>query len=420
MIIEYDMLISHLKEEYSFSKKNVSIDEIIDEEAISEYIYNKTRGFYVDPIKINSDVVNIQFDSINSLGKDISNAIKIINAVKEACNDKQVNASISITNNTKIDKNNLEQILGIKKRLEFENINLVFSEYLANNESHWTLEEVLSTNSKIDNIVDEIKSKNLSPLESILLAYNFVTNIKPYKESINKDALSRSIYAIMHNDYVVCLGYAQLFEAIVNKLEIPFVKAYTNCLENEKRTRGHANNIIYLKDDKYGIDGYYMFDATRDCFRETLHEDKILDHYKFAHFLIPFTAIKKMEQPYKASRMSCTIGSISIGKDDMPLIDIELFADQQKGIDINVDELDFDNYEMCIDYFYNKKSKPFDKSKVVELFTTTFPDLSEKEFKNMFRQNELDVVEYFDFDSDELMFYDQEFENDIDKNKIRR
>lgn len=172
----------------------------------------------------------------------------------------------------------IEQFIDLEYNCEKENIGVYFDEGL----DQYTLNDTLSAQMQIEDIVDKINSTKASPLEKYMMAYNYVTS-KVYKENEKNLAKSRDIIAILNGDDIVCVGYARLMDRICKGIG---VKSYAQSSsvydDKDEYLGGHQNNIVYLKDDKYGIDGYYYSDACWDSVKRT-------DQFKRAinHCLIP-------------------------------------------------------------------------------------------------------------------------------------
>ena len=119
---------------------------------------------------------------------------------------------------------------------------------------------------------NEIKKNNYSPIEKLLHAYLIVSDREYMREDVNFDdpSKSRSVYGILNNKEIVCCGYSEYLRAIVNELGDENLKVFANAVatkyyEHAKLDLGwHQNNIVYIKDDKYKIDGFYYLDPTWD------------------------------------------------------------------------------------------------------------------------------------------------------------
>lgn len=115
---------------------------------------------------------------------------------------------------------------------------------------------------------------NLSPFERYIYAYNVVKQYKQYKENEKNKSASRNLYAILENEYMVCVGYSHMLEDLLNKSGIKSIyrsmgidDSYDKKDEKEVvkiNRNGHARRFVYINDPKYGIDGFYVADPTWD------------------------------------------------------------------------------------------------------------------------------------------------------------
>lgn len=158
----------------------------------------------------------------------------------------------------------------------------------------WSIKEVENANSKIVDSANKISSLNYSPFEKMLAAYLNVTR-RSYLQEDEGDhySQSRSIYGIFNSEKIVCVGYSELFKAIINEIGDENIKVYSNHVavstDNITKDGGHANLIVYVKDEKYGIDGYYYCDPTWD----SGHEKKYIK--KLSYFMVPLSDIDKIK-----------------------------------------------------------------------------------------------------------------------------
>lgn len=168
----------------------------------------------------------------------------------------------------------------------------LFNKYLFNN----NIDNLMSDYVKIRNGINDVSIKdylryekllydivnsaiNLSPLEKYIYVYNIVKQFKEYKECDYNKRNARNLYKILDNEYIVCVGYAELLSDLLTKLNINNTTisilvdtSYKNEKIDEvnfkdvKRVKkgGHKRVYVYLKDDKYKIDGFYLSDPTWD------------------------------------------------------------------------------------------------------------------------------------------------------------
>ena len=161
-------------------------------------------------------------------------------------------------------------------------------------EKTWSIQEVENANSKIVDSANKINSLKYSPFEKLLAAYLNVTRRTYTKENENDHySQSRSVYGILNDEKIVCVGYSELFKAIINEIGEKNIKVYRNSVavstDNITIKCKHSNLIVYVKDDKYGIDGYYYFDPTWD----SGHEEKYIK--KLSYFMVPLSDIDKIK-----------------------------------------------------------------------------------------------------------------------------
>ena len=91
----------------------------------------------------------------------------------------------------------------------------------------------------------------ISPLEKVAMAYDLVKSFY-YKEYETKHTMkSRHITQIVNDEYIVCIGFVNIFNRLLSELE-DFDLSITMKGESEV---GHERSIIILNDKKYSING---------------------------------------------------------------------------------------------------------------------------------------------------------------------
>ena len=128
--------------------------------------------------------------------------------------------------------------------------------------------DVKNADSYIKTVANRIKSNNFSPLEKLLDAYLLVAKNKYKNEDKRNESSSqsRAVYGILNSDKIVCTGYSELLKSIVKEIGDSNLKVFANLVGTEcfDHIGFHQNNIVYIKDDKYKIDGFYYLDPTWD------------------------------------------------------------------------------------------------------------------------------------------------------------
>ncbi len=131
----------------------------------------------------------------------------------------------------------------------------------------FTLEQVIKDDEFLDYCVKDIKDSDMSEFEKYIAVYTIVKNIKEYKSEDRKtqtSETSRSVYAILNNNYIVCAGYANLMENLLKRVGIN--SKVTSVIAGDKSvtTPNHAIIAVELNDEKYGIKGQFLADPTND------------------------------------------------------------------------------------------------------------------------------------------------------------
>ena len=91
-----------------------------------------------------------------------------------------------------------------------------------------------------------------------MIMLNFLYN----EELTDKLTESRSISKSLSNGYIVCVGYSKIFCQLLSELGINSNLVY---IEPKNGGGGHARVIVKVIDEKYNINGVYVFDPTWDC-----------------------------------------------------------------------------------------------------------------------------------------------------------
>lgn len=196
---------------------------------------------------------------------------------------------------------------GISKKIPSDKLHILYY-----NEETMPLKEYVNYENLLYSFVKD--AQNLSPLEKYIYAYDIVKRFKEYntpkKDNKNIDMLSydekfeirqksRNLYEILYNDYIVCSGFSNFLQDLLEKLDVPSIKhsvdvelsahkassqlrnKYSNWkdMNVEEKNKliieqqiniphtdyeGHSRLMVSIKDDKYGVDGVYFSDATWD------------------------------------------------------------------------------------------------------------------------------------------------------------
>ncbi len=125
------------------------------------------------------------------------------------------------------------------------------------------IDDVISAVYMIDyykSVIDD----TLSPLEKITMAYDIVKS-HYYKEyNVKHTVKSRSITEMVNNDCIVCRGYVNIFNRLLREMKVNALELNLSLKTGANVIIGHSRSIVRLTDEKYGIDGYFVFDPTWD------------------------------------------------------------------------------------------------------------------------------------------------------------
>lgn len=181
----------------------------------------------------------------------------------------------------------LKHFAGLEEKLSKSQIDLFFDGGI---NDQYKLADVLSAQGKLQQFIDFVKNAKASPYEKFLIIYDYVTS-KPYKENKASLGNSRDLIALMNGDDVVCVGYANLLEHICTAVGIKCLSQTSSVYKKDGTfIYGHQNNSVYLKDDKYGIDGWYYADACWDAVEEGNKDKK-----RYNYCLIPLSDKDKLK-----------------------------------------------------------------------------------------------------------------------------
>ena len=125
------------------------------------------------------------------------------------------------------------------------------------------IDDVISAVYMIDyykSVIDD----NLSSLEKVTMAYDIVKS-HYYKEyNVKHTMKSRHITEMVNNDYIVCRGYVNIFNRLLREMKVNASVLNLSLKSNDKVVAEHSRSFVRLTDEKYGIDGYFVFDPTWD------------------------------------------------------------------------------------------------------------------------------------------------------------
>lgn len=249
-------------------------------------------------------------------------------------------------------------------------------------------EKIKEKENIINSIINEIKQYNFSPFEQYMYIYNIVKNFKPYQESPDNYLKSRSTYLLIDNNYIVCEGYANLLEEIIKKLgnsNIQCVKYGLAQIDDAKEV-WHARNLVYINDEKYGINNVFVSDPTWDSINS--HKSKRLQNkFPFVvnarydwynHFMLTPDMIVS-ERPLKV------IDDMALKIVDNSICFSELSLKNQKALNKFLNN----NVELMNQLFLTKVPNEAIESAIYKIYSIIYKNFSIDMVKNTIETNNI-------------------------------
>ena len=250
-IKDYTQMQRDFKKDYELQKLLPIEDEIDEEQVLSLYKKYIVR----DELEYKKLFDENEYIYISGEYKDL---VKFLNNNKDELKDKKIviNRKLYLSESKDIEfiLNNFSSFNNLYFMLE-GNIKII------------SLEELSLTYKSIKTICEKIRKYNLSPLEVLVFVYDLVRNREYKKEEENEDAvLSRDLTKVLLGDKIVCVGFANVFDAVLKSLGFSSKLDMLSAINIQNPS--HARNTVYLKDNKYGVEGIFYFDPTFDCKKE--------------------------------------------------------------------------------------------------------------------------------------------------------
>lgn len=141
----------------------------------------------------------------------------------------------------------------------------------------YSLENLLKADEILDGFIERLKASSLTPLEKYLAIYRYLCK-KEYRASpgdrgdILSEAahLSCDLVSVTLTDNIVCEGYAVLMNYLCQNVGIHSFCAFHSIAHKVENAVNHANNLVFLEDETYGIRGLYYSDVCWDAADDTL------------------------------------------------------------------------------------------------------------------------------------------------------
>lgn len=205
---------------------------------------------------------------------------------------------------------------------------------VADNLKEVSLDEYYEAYAIIDDFVNKIEALNLSPLEKVMITYDYVKAHEYLKEDSDDYTISRNITSSLLGKYRVCVGFSAIFESILKRLNIPCSRAnlFSSC-----KGDNHERSHVFIEDYKYMVFAHFVCDVTFDSKKA---EDGLNYLNRYFYFL---KTLKEMEPINRAN-------SLIIKRE--PYLNLREFAALQRDLDEN-DVTGYILSEYCRSCIYN-------------------------------------------------------------------
>ncbi|MBQ2946989.1 MAG: hypothetical protein IJE04_03970 [Bacilli bacterium] len=255
----------------------------INEEVYCEICH---QPFYVEKgLKLNAKNIQNELNKLLQIIKNNFTNTKLFdntfnisyNIDDEYINKENIIESLKQNKNFKITLNAKEYkyLINNLNENELPNLNVRFK----NNYEPISFKKFYNMYKFLDEIISFVKHYNLSPLEQVMLVYDIVKAHEYTRENEGESlGTSRSLSEIISSGKIVCDGFANLFNFILDELGIQNKKVYLSYTNKEF---GHARNMVYLKDEKYNLNNFFITDATFDCKNQKRNKNYINNYYFF-------------------------------------------------------------------------------------------------------------------------------------------
>ena len=251
-------------------------------------------------IKIFSNTKKIIIQSSQIV--DIDKYLKLFKENHVRLDNKNFIIDVQDYENGYIKTNQCELLLNTRNKIRSMNSDLKIQDGKI-----WDLEDVMSANSKLDKVVEQITTakikengelRNLNQLEKFLWAYKFVSN-RMYKdvEDLNSP---RALTSVLNGDDIVCVGFANLLKEMCHRLNIECYK--NNCYADGV---AHANNVVVIDNVPYFCDAcfdckkYKDMNATLNYCLLPTQDIKSIMYTKFTNSNAPFLNIEHDIETFK-------------------------------------------------------------------------------------------------------------------------
>lgn len=266
-------------------------EDIPDMITLREHSFRDDFQSYASEVKrevnaaISSIVVIADYQSLKTFNSEIGSPFEYLKKLsnKFPSLDRKPRLSIKFMPEELDFNDKVPQILNIDEIQEFANLilhirknkltptgDLGIREYDADTDT--SIEQVLRANNFVKTVARDIKSKNLSPFETVLYIHNFCTEFGYTNRGGDERYGARLLKNAITGGNFNCVGFSTMFKAIIDQIGDPNIKIKflhgTPTFDGANLNNEHGNLLLSVKDPQYEIDGHYVCDPSLNNSRE--------------------------------------------------------------------------------------------------------------------------------------------------------
>ena len=252
----------------------IKSEELIKDLKTLKLLNAENEHFFEEDEKLYDDAISGKLNFEKTISKVLIN-LELKDIVKFITeNDFVQNKDIILPDSYELNHSELEKI-----KYYFPNNPNVYLNVIGNTVPV-SINDYEQTINYIDNIVNKISEHNLTPFEEALYAYDIIRDRVYKKEKLTElGHKSRDLTNVILGDKIVCVGFTEIYKAVLTKLGI---KNKNVVLRNKDNfSPGHVRNSAFIQDKKYNINGLYFMDVTFDSKSSEDNDDFL---YTYKHF----------------------------------------------------------------------------------------------------------------------------------------
>ena len=265
----------------TYAKRFFEKNKVVKLNATNEF----TRNFEFEKFKYNKnsedynpknykDLENIYFNFLNNGYKEFTFFCKMDyqNCIEDI---KTISGNNTLLSNINNYINPFNSFSNIKTKIGSDNSITLINDFLYSNE------EINKTNTKIDNLIEQLDLNKLNNRDKIKKVHNYIIEHTKYdelmSETLKSNFKSNKAYGPLLEGYGICSGYSDAMALFLDKFKIPNIK-----ITSEK----HIWNLVKINNKWLHLDLTWD-DPVKQIENETIS-------YKF--FLITTEELKKLDK----------------------------------------------------------------------------------------------------------------------------